>query len=640
MKRIKHLLHKTTLAISVCLLFCCSLPTQAQDDTKAQLKLIQKLERKYKDVSIFNNDFIQVHDQSGYCGIFHKNGSEIIPTQYGYKYIEWNNNAKCFEVYKKAQKSRIGPDAVYAANGVVVVPPGNYTSVKQTDYHDYYEVGTKVGNEYTYGAYKTDGQLLVAPGKYKSISVYSYAGGTEVTTMGFKHYGFVAFGGREVIPPIYTSLYVEFNGAFIIAWKDEKVTLFDNKGNVVVPEGKYDAIYYDWVGKTPKYQEEGKILRAYKGGESLRVKGNYFLFAGKIALIDGRTGKPVLDLVDGSSVDWPDYPKGDIIVYSIGDNGDTVATSHYSPEGKLIYNVGTPIKAMTKEELAMWKRQWQDNKDKNKVQATANTVKKAPETTPNDDTDINIPKTDKTSPETYAFIVANENYPQRNVPFAIHDGKVFREYCEKTLGIPANHIRFYADATSANLVACVEQMKQASIANSGQLSIIFYYAGHAFPDEQTKSAYLLPVDGQTNLLSTCYSLSSLYKDLSALQAKNITCFIDACFSGATRENEMLLAGRGVAIKPKADVPRGNVVVFTSASGAETAHQYKDKKHGLFTYYLLKKLQDSKGNVTLGELGDYITANVKRTSFDVNDKIQTPTVIPSATMSTKWRNIKL
>lgn len=102
----------------------------------------------------------------------------------------------------------------------------------------------------------------------------------------------------------------------------------------------------------------------------------------------------------------------------------------------------------------------------------------------------------------------------------------------------------------------------------------------------------------------------------------------------------LLTGRGVAIKVKEDVPRGNVVVFTSATGDETAHQYKEKKHGLFTYFLLKKLKESKGNVTLGELGDYITANVKRTSFDVNNKIQTPTVIPSATMMQKWRNIKL
>ena len=640
----KNISMKSKTIITLALLLCAALGLQAQDDAAAQMKFIHKLEKKYKEVSILNKDFIRVYDKSGCCGVFDKNGKEIVPTQLGYKLIEWNDNTKCFEVYKKAVKSLLGPDAVYAASGVVVVPSGNYSSVKQKDkYDDYYTVSTKVGDIYTYGAYRADGQLLAAPGKYYSIYVHNYAKGTEVTALDKKHKGFVAFGGREVIPPIYDNLYVEFNGAFIIAWKGGKVSLLDNKGNVVVPEGKYDDIYYDWVGTTPKYQKEGKIIKMYKGGEWVYIsKPNWRdsynnFYAGKIGLLNSLTGKPVLDLVDGSSVDWSDWPNGNIIVYSIDDRGDTVATSFYSSEGKLVSQTGTPIKAMSKDELAVWK----NNRDKAPAMAATTTaVKKNPETTPNDDTDINIPATGKSNADTYVFIVANENYPQRSVPFAIHDGKVFREYCQKTLGISSNHIRFYSDATSANLQACIEQMKQASVANSGQLSIIFYYAGHAFPDEQTKSAYLLPVDGQTNLLSTCYSLNALYKDLSTTKARNITCFIDACFSGATRENEMLLDGRGVAIKPKEEAPQGNVVVFTSASGDETAHQYKEKHHGLFTYYLLKKLQESKGNVTLGELGDYITTNVKRTSFDVNDKIQTPTVIPSATMMQKWRNIKL
>ena len=256
------------------------------------------------------------------------------------------------------------------------------------------------------------------------------------------------------------------------------------------------------------------------------------------------------------------------------------------------------------------------------------------------DVDLNIPQGEADKSNTYVFIIANEHYPQRNVPYAINDGEVFKQYCEKTLGIQSNHIRLYKDATTSNILACVENMKLASSANNGQLNIIFYYAGHAFPDERTKSAYLLPVDGEVTLLSTCYSLNSLYKALNSIKARSVVCFIDACFSGATRENEMLLAGRGVAIKPKDDVPQGNVVVFTSASGAETAHQYKDKNHGLFTYFLLKKLRDTKGSVTLGELGDYLTNEVKRTSFDVNNRIQTPTVIPSPTMAQKWRGLKL
>ena len=80
-------------------------------------------------------------------------------------------------------------------------------------------------------------------------------------------------------------------------------------------------------------------------------------------------------------------------------------------------------------------------------------------------------------------------------------------------------------------------------------------------------------------------------------------------------------------------------MFTAAQGDETAYQYAEKGHGMFTYFLLKKLQESKGSVTLGELGDYITNEVKRESLLNNNKIQTPAVIP-ATGMTGWREQKL
>ena len=61
---------------------------------------------------------------------------------------------------------------------------------------------------------------------------------------------------------------------------------------------------------------------------------------------------------------------------------------------------------------------------------------------------------------------------------------------------------------------------------------------------------------------------------------------------------------------------------------------------MFTYFLLKKLQESKGDVTFGELSEYITTNVRQQSIVVNGKSQTPTVTPSVTVGDKWKNLKL
>ena len=61
---------------------------------------------------------------------------------------------------------------------------------------------------------------------------------------------------------------------------------------------------------------------------------------------------------------------------------------------------------------------------------------------------------------------------------------------------------------------------------------------------------------------------------------------------------------------------------------------------MFTYYLLKKLKKTKGETTLGELGDYLQQEVGRQSFDENQKTQNPTVSASASLGNTWRSMKL
>lgn len=136
------------------------------------------------------------------------------------------------------------------------------------------------------------------------------------------------------------------------------------------------------------------------------------------------------------------------------------------------------------------------------------------------------------------------------------------------------------------------------------------------------------------------SLGKMYKELGTLGAKNVVVFLDACFSGSLRGNGMLVAARGVALKPKTETPQGNMVVFSAATGDETAYPYKEKGHGLFTYFLLKKLQESKGDCTVGELGEYIQTNIRQQSVVVNRKSQTPTVISSTSFGDSWKNLKL
>lgn len=83
-----------------------------------------------------------------------------------------------------------------------------------------------------------------------------------------------------------------------------------------------------------------------------------------------------------------------------------------------------------------------------------------------------------------------------------------------------------------------------------------------------------------------------------------------------------------------------MVVISAASGDQTALPYPEKSHGLFTYFLLSKLRDSKGDITIGEMADYLSEEVAKQAIIVNKKPQTPDIKSSLTLGTDWKSIKL
>lgn len=273
------------------------------------------------------------------------------------------------------------------------------------------------------------------------------------------------------------------------------------------------------------------------------------------------------------------------------------------------------------------------------------TVAAAPvkEEKPKSDVDINIPVTDVKRENTWVLIIANENYRTdisnvSSVPFAINDGEVFREYCIKTLGIPEGNISFCSDATSGIMRSGIIRFKNGlNLPMEGGTKGIVYYCGHGDHNVASGEAYMIPTDGHPSMPESCISLSYMYRELSQTNALSVTYFIDACFSGTGKDGSMLLAARGIAQAPKNDIIEGNTVVFSASTGDETAIPYTEKQHGMFTYFLLKKLQESQGNITYGELADYIKSKVTIESYRAN-KSQTPTVATAMGVVDTWEQL--
>lgn len=251
------------------------------------------------------------------------------------------------------------------------------------------------------------------------------------------------------------------------------------------------------------------------------------------------------------------------------------------------------------------------------------------------------PFTGRKAENTFAIIFANENYEMAgNVAMASNDGLAMKEYCSKTFGLTDNQILYYPDATFGKMKKAVRDFKNIASSYGGKCNLIFYYAGHGIPDNETKEAYLMPVDADGSDVSVCYSLQDLYKEIDDMKLNQAVVFLDACFSGSNRDGGMVIAARGVAIKPKEAKPidTGSTIVFSATSNSETAFPYKKEKHGLFTYFLLKYIQEEKGKVKLGELADYLSTTIGRQSVLINGKVQTPTV--TAPKNFNWRSNRI
>lgn len=260
--------------------------------------------------------------------------------------------------------------------------------------------------------------------------------------------------------------------------------------------------------------------------------------------------------------------------------------------------------------------------------------------------DKNIPVSSVTKANTYALIIGNEDYStyqsglskEVNVDYALNDARIFKEYCNKTLGIPEKQIKLLTNATAAQMNQGIAWLANLSKVEGGKAEILFYYSGHGLPDEATKEPYLIPVDVSGNNVTQGIQLSDLYAKLNENPSQKVSVFLDACFSGGAR-NYSLVAMKGVKVKPKDNVLTGNMVVFTSSSGEESSAVYREKMHGYMTYFLLKKLQETKGDVTYSQLADYIVQNVKKETA-LTGKIQTPQVNFSSNAQVVWGEWKI
>ena len=257
------------------------------------------------------------------------------------------------------------------------------------------------------------------------------------------------------------------------------------------------------------------------------------------------------------------------------------------------------------------------------------------------DVDIDIPRSISEIQNThiYALIIGNEKYTGiQEVPNAENDARIFSIYCARTFNIPAENISLLTNATGNQMKDGLRTLaRKAAYNKSGKVELIIYYSGHGImakdkheKDDNALDQYLLPVDVSGPDATASLSRKDIYLALNDVPFNKASIFLDACNIPIDR----------AIIKTAKHEWKGNVFVFASSSPSQSSITFMEKKHGLFTYFLLKNIQDKKGKINYKDLTDNVIENVQLQSDIISNKKQIPEIIVSPQTGEAWKKWKI
>ena len=277
--------------------------------------------------------------------------------------------------------------------------------------------------------------------------------------------------------------------------------------------------------------------------------------------------------------------------------------------------------------------------------------------------DFNIPVNEAgTNTSTFALIITNYDYakPLPNVPFASNDGEIFYQYCVKTLSIPERHVKLLRNANAEVIKnEGVNWLKDITVALNGEANIILYYAGLGFTDANYNPS-IIPTDinatgikafnGKSslpdemmlkgceskNLIKQCIALDTICNSwFNRVKFKNLTLILDAGFDGTQRNGHTLFTIKKKAKKMKGMRIRNDIVMFAAADWNKAAYSFDQQHHGFLTYFMLKEIKRTRGDIDYGTLFENIDRQLNYES-SLQGKLQQPKMILGNKAKEGWQ----
>lgn len=242
------------------------------------------------------------------------------------------------------------------------------------------------------------------------------------------------------------------------------------------------------------------------------------------------------------------------------------------------------------------------------------------------------------NPDAVAVVIGVTDYEHSDIPdvqFAGNDAEAVRRVLTQTLGYSQSRVLFRSNAqASIGRLKPTIRRDLAALVIPERSDVFVYFSGHGAPNVDTKEGYVIPWDYDPQYspsTDTAYSLRELYADLARLKARSVTVMLEACFSGQSDQGSLMKDASPLMIvvdRPVQELP--NSVVIAASGASEIATWYRERNHGLMTYFWLRAMRgeaaDSEGRVSASGLEQYLREHVPPMAQQLRNRNQVPQVI--------------
>lgn len=228
---------------------------------------------------------------------------------------------------------------------------------------------------------------------------------------------------------------------------------------------------------------------------------------------------------------------------------------------------------------------------------------------------------------TYLISIGLSSYLDRRIlsrKYASRDAEMVARYFQTFGGVPSSNIHLLVDwkAFHSHMEKAFSGWLRSQ--PTSDAVVIVYFSGHAMVS-QTGEVMLIPYDGAA-AATTLYPLKAVESDLAKLNPKQAILIFDGKVS-------QLQSGSEMKVTPRWDLTGGNTIRLIAGEGLSPGLDDDSHQHGLFTYYLLRGLRgeadsNRNGEVTLGEITDYVRQKATWASKSQFDSAQRPQIIPA------------